>query len=174
MEKEDNNEDFRKYFDPKEYITKIVGATDEEEEEVPAKNESTTDNLISLLTDPKNKHLKEETLLNLKKDKGDEALLIAIASPKSDKNRYPLVAACWESEINFSKYLSFFILLALDPDYLVSMEAMTVISTMEGPFNKDHVTEGIKKVKAAKKDITTEKAVLFNDLVVTLESFLIE
>jgi hypothetical protein len=91
------------------------------------------------LTDPANKALKEGTLLTLKKEKGGNILLLAIASPNAKEVRHKLVAACWESEINFSHYFSFFVLLALDPDYLVSLEAITVISTMEGPFKNEDV-----------------------------------
>lgn len=166
----ETNDDIKKYFNPEEYITKIVGKEDEEEPSTPGDKKVV--DLIDLLTNPANKNVKEETLLTLKKEKGEELLLIAIASPEAKENKHKLVAACWESEINFSKYLPFFILLSLDKDYLVSLEAITVISTMEGPFTKDHLTDGIKKVKAAKNETTSEKEVLLNDLVVTLEDLL--
>jgi ABC-type Fe3+-citrate transport system substrate-binding protein len=169
----ENNEDFKKYFDSKNYITKIIGVEEEKEEQGKLiKTEDKISKIINLLTDPANKSFKEATLLNLKKEKGGDLLLLAIASPKADKNRHQLVAACWESEINFSKYLPFFILLALDTDYLVSLEAMTVISTMEGPFEKDTLNNAIKKVKETQKNITSEKAILLNDLVYTLEGFI--
>lgn len=166
----EEQEDFKKYFDSKKYITKIIGV--EEEIEIPVKSEDKISKLISLLTDPANKAFKEQTLLNLKKEKAGDILLLAIASPKADKNRHLLVAACWESEINFNKYLPFFILLALDTDYLVSLEAMTVITNMEGPFENEKVKAGIKKLKETKKNITSEKAVLLNDLIHTLEGFI--
>jgi hypothetical protein len=166
----ENKDDFKKYFDSKNYITKIIGL--EDELEIQIKSEDKISKFISLLTDPANKNLKEATLLNLKKEKGGDILLLAIASPKSDKNRHLLIAACWESEINFSQYLPFFILLALDTDYLVSLEAITVISNMEGPFNNENVKEGIEKIKAIQKNITSEKAVLLNDLIDTLEGFI--
>jgi hypothetical protein len=166
----EEQEDFKKYFDSKKYITKIIGASDEPE--VPVKSEDKISKLISLLTDPANKAFKEQTLINLKKDNGGDILLLAIASPKSDKNRHQLIAACWESEINFSKYLPFFILLTLNDDYLISLEAMTVISNMEGPFNNENVNAGIKKVKEKQKNITSEKAVLLNDLIYTLEGYI--
>lgn len=167
----ENKEDFKKYFDTKNYITKIVGLGDDEME-IPAKSEDKISKLISLLTDPANKPFKEETLLNLKKNKGGDILLLAIASPKSDKNRHQLIAACWESEINFSKYLPFFLLLSLDADYLVSLEAMTVISNMEGPFDQKSVKDGIQKIKEEQKKLSSEKAVLLNDLIYTLEGFI--
>jgi hypothetical protein len=166
----ENTEDAKKYFDAKQYITKIIG--DDGEVDATTVDESKVSTLISLLTDPANKELKEGALLTLKKEKGGDLLLVAIASPKAKDVRHKLVAACWESEINFSHYLSFFILLALDNDYLVSLEAITVISTMEGPFKNDDVQEAINKVKTAQKNITTEKLVLLNDLVDTLKTFI--
>jgi hypothetical protein len=168
---ESTEEDLKKYFDSNEYITKIIGTSDESIAATDSKENKVPD-LIALLTDPANKNLKEETLLTLKKEKAGDLLLLAIANPKAKENRHKLVAACWESEINFSKYLPFFILLVLDSDYLVSLEAITVISTMEGPFNNDHVKDGIAKVKNAKKNNESERVVLLNDLVATLESFI--
>ncbi len=166
----ENTDDLKKYFDSKEYITQIIGI---DKAEAPKASESELTNLISLLTNPENKAFKEETLLTLKKEKAGDRLLLAIASPKAKTNKHLLVAACWESEINFSKYLSFFLILALDSDDLVSLEAITVISTMEGPFDTNAVKEGIKKVKAfIQNSATVPRTVLLNDLVFTLEEFL--
>jgi hypothetical protein len=168
----ENNNDLKKYFNSKEYSTAIIGG--ESGEPVAALSESKISTLISLLTDPSNKDIREEALITLKKEKGGELLLAAIASPKSEGKKNVLVAACWESEINFSKYLPFFILLALNDDYLISLEAITVIENMEGPFEKKHLTEGIQKLKEKKKSTDSEKQVLFNDLMVTLETYLQE
>jgi hypothetical protein len=118
-----------------------------------------------------NRDVKEETLMTLKKEKAGEILLAAIASPQAKNNKHSLVAACWESEINFSKYLSFFIILALDADYLVSLEAITVIEEMDGPFNPTDIVEGIKKIKTAQQNSSAERIVLLNDLINTLQNF---
>lgn len=170
MDKEENKDGLKKYFNPEEYVTKIVGSTDDSnidnimEEKISA--------IVSLLTDPENKELKEETLLTLKKENAGDLLITAIFNSKMKQKKHILVAACWESEINFSSQVPFFVNLALDTDYLVSLEAITVIENMEGPFNVTHVNEGIIKVKEYQKSITSEKAVLLNDLVAKLESFL--
>ncbi len=166
----ENNDDLKKYFDSKEYSTTIIGG--KEGDEIPVVNEDKLTALISLLTDQSNKDVREEALVTLKKNKGEELLLTAIASPKSDGKKHLLVAACWESEINLSKYLPFFILLAISDDYLVSLEAITTIENMEGPFDATQLKNGIKKVKEKQKAISSEKAVLLNDLVVTLEKHL--
>jgi hypothetical protein len=167
----EDNSDLKKYFNSKEYHTSIIGV---DKGELPPVNESKISTLISLLTDPSNREIKEEALLTLKKEKGGELLLAAIASPKSDRKKHILVAACWESEINFSKYLPFFILLALHDDYLIALEAITTIENMEGPFDQEHIKEGLKKIKEKKNSLNSEKAVILNDLIVTLENFISE
>ncbi len=165
----DASDQLKKYFNSKEYATTIIG--NPEGVSAPLTKEDKISSLISMLTDPANKEIKEEALVTLKKEKGGDTLLLAIASPKAKDVRHLLVAACWESEINYSKYLPFFILLALDENYLTSLEAITTIETMEGPFTDADVKAAIKKVKEFKKNITTERQVLLNDLVVTLEGF---
>lgn len=164
----ENSDDIRKYFDSKEYNTAIIGK--EGGGGPAAQDEGKISTLITLLTDPASKDVKEQALLTLKKEKkGAELLLMAIASPKSDGHRHTLVAACWESEINFSKYLPFFILLALQDDYLVSLEAITVIEHMEGPFEEAHLSNAIGKVKEKQKGLDSERAVLLNDLLHSLQ-----
>lgn len=175
------NIDPKKLFDPKEYITQVVAADEAEtaEEEVieakepenGSKSEEQIEQIVSLLTDPIHKDVRHETLTNLKKENKSELLLVAVAKHKNHELQHRLVAACWEAEINYSKYLPFFVLLALDDNYLVSLEAITVISTMEGPFEKKHVVDGIAKCKAKQAELTTEKAVLFNDLIDALKGF---
>jgi len=161
-------ENFKKYFDNKEYVTKIVGAEEETEGSTVANDKITS--LIQLLTLSENKDFKEETLMILKKEKAGDLLITAIK--KTKKNKHILVAACWESEIDFSNHLPYFIDLALDSDYLVSLEAITVISTMEGPFVADDVKSSISKVKEEQKKLNSERVVLLNDLAITLEVFL--
>lgn len=169
----DATDNLKKYFNSKEYATTIIGNT-ADGVSAPVTSEDKISALISLLTDPANKEIKEEALLTLKKEKGGDTLLLAIANPKAKDVRHILVAACWESEINYSKYLPFFILLALDENYLISLEAITTIENMEGPFTKTDVNAAIKKVKEFKKNITTERQVLLNDLIDTLTGFLTE
>ena len=165
----ESNDELKKYFNSKEYNTTIIGKSGESKPEV---NESKISGLLSLLTDPANKDIREDALISLKKNKGEELLLTAIASPESDGKKHLLVSACWESEINFSKYLPFFILLVCGDDYLVTLEAITTIENMEGPFDPEHLKNGIKKIKDKQKTLTNERAVLLNDLVATLENFL--
>jgi hypothetical protein len=174
---EDGTKDPKKLFNPKEYITHIIdvdGLLNDDDEENPQVSSKTEDEMaliISLLTDPAHKTVRHETLTNIKKEKKGETLLVAIAQNKNAAIQHFLIAACWEAELDLSKYLPFFVLLALDDNYLVSLEAMTVISTMEGPFDSKHVSDAIAKTKAKQATLTDEKAVLLNDLIDALRGF---
>ena len=161
--------DPKKLFNSKDYITKIINVSEDGTTSDEYKSDNIT-SLVELLTLPENKDFREETLLTLKKENAGELLIKSIK--KNKKHKSVLVAACWESEINFSKHLSFFINLAIDTNYLVSLEAITVIETMEGPFETNAVNEGIKLVKEELKKLNSERTVLLNDLINTLESFL--
>ena len=167
MENE-NKSDLQKFFDEKQYRTAIMNNGEEFETNEPKGDKLAA--LISLLTDPSNKDVKEETLLALKKEKAGGLLITAIKSPKAKKHKAILIAACWESEINFSNQLPFFTELVMDSDYLVSLEATTVIENMEGPFNENDLKDSIKALKEFKKKISTEQIVLVNDLIDVLQS----
>jgi len=58
----------------------------------------------------------------------------------------------------------------MDADYLVSLEATTVIETMEGPFNENDLKNSIAALKEFKKKISTEQVVLINDLIDVLQT----
>ena len=177
----EEEEDPKKYFDPKKYATKIVSVNDIDEADndqnksKPQSKEEAAEleieTIIALLTDPKHKAYKNETLSSLKKDRKEDFLLLAIAKNQNSNIQHLLVAACWEAEIDFSKYLPFFVKLVFDENYLVCIEAITVISTMEGPFDKNHVSTAIADVKNAKDLALDEKEVLYNDLLETLKTF---
>ncbi len=158
----ENKDDIKKYFDEKQYITAIVGAN--ESIETAIDNSDKVSTLISLLTDDAHKHIKEEALITLKKEKGGYLLLAAIEKVKEVNKKRILIAACWESEIDFTEHLSFFVSLLSSDDYFVFLEALTVIENMEGTFNKKDLADSIEKIKTYKKNITSEQIVLLNDL----------
>jgi len=156
----ENEKEFtQKLFDENQYHTIFVGNEGNDE------SKDVITNLIDLLTLTENKDFKEEALLTLKREKAGDLLIHAIENPKSKEVKAIIVAACWESEINFSNNLPFFVELVMNGDYLVSLEAMTVIENMEGPFEDNSLPEAIKTLKKFKAKLTDEKQVLVNDLV---------
>lgn len=76
-------------------------------------------------------------------------LFEAIENPALINFQRVLVSACWESGINYSMHLKFFVNLAAKSDYLTCLECVTVIENMEGPFDEQELTECIEFTKNA-------------------------
>lgn len=74
-------------------------------------------------------------------------VLKSIISETADKDvKQVVVAACWECGLNFSVHLPFFVDIVLDEDYLISIEAFTVIENMPGPFVDEDVQQCLDAV----------------------------
>ena len=103
------------------------------------------DSLIVQLTDPRMRETKDEALRLLKEHNSQELLVSVIAAEEDLSKRRTLIAACWETGLDFSKHLLFFVELAVDGDYDTCLEAMTVITeNMAGPFDAAEVEKAGK------------------------------
>lgn len=169
MADQDKNKDidYKKFFDPNQYNTVIVKKDGHTEF-----NDDKIANLVKLLTDPANKEYRRDVLSALRENQQNAVpiLVEAISSYKHQENRHMLVAACWEAELNFSTHLVFFTRLTTEEDYLTAIEAVTVIETMAGPFNKKEVSESIAVIEDFLAKEGHEKAPLLQDLLITLQS----
>jgi len=103
-------------------------------------------------------------LFDLKDPKVLPVLINEIQNPENKEYQRILVSACWESSINCSAYLPFFIDLAIISDYLICLECLTVIENMEGPFELKELNEAIEKVKNAADEDEEGKFELLNSI----------
>ncbi len=83
---------------------------------------------------------------DLKNPESVEVLKSIIDETNDKDTKQVLVAACWENGLNFSVQLPFFVDLVLDEDYLISIEAFTVIENMPGPFVNEDVQQCLDTV----------------------------
>jgi len=109
----------------------------EEAGEAPLKKEKKSDKdeaaikqLIELLGSHNSEH-KDAGLELLKNEKSIDFLLEAITETEHKNQKAVLIAACWESGLDFKGHELFFADLALDTDMFVSLEAITVLDTIE-------------------------------------------
>lgn len=166
IENTDNEESAEKYFDEKNYSTLIIGAE---------KNEGTeqeTSDIVSLLITGLREN-KTEALRILKEDKGQLALLTAIDDVPHKTDRALLIAACWESGMDFSEHFDKFLTYAGDDDALVSLEAITVLDSIETFSSTSILENGIKALDKliAKKHIN---AGLMEDLKLRFQDIISE
>jgi hypothetical protein len=137
---ENGEENTEKYFDGNNYSTLIVGS-----DKFATPQKLLIEEVIAALTsgDPS---LKEEALRELKEQKAQQALMDAIEDDDYKKHRQLLVAACWESGLDFSAYLDLFIELAGNKDLLISIEAITALEQIDHFESKDVLQQAITQI----------------------------
>lgn len=130
-------------------------------------NESVIPHIVKVLVNHPLEDVKNAVshfLFDLKDAKVLPTLINEIQNPENKEYQRVLVSACWESSMNCSAYLPFFIDLAIISDYMVCLECFTVIENMEGPFELQEINEAIEKVKNAADEDEEGKYELLNSI----------
>jgi hypothetical protein len=128
--------DPKKLFDEKEYSTLIINR------EGFSKKENSSADLIEGLLEPGSTRAEHEQIFaELKKANAGDMLLGAIAQASSPREKKTLIAACWESGIDFSQHFLFFCRFVLDGDFETGLEALTVIEEMENIPSRNDVDQ---------------------------------
>jgi HEAT repeat protein len=81
-----------------------------------------------------------------------------------------LVAACWQSGLDFSKYLLVFAKLFVNSDYLTSLEAFTVLEESFPNATDQDRTECIRYLRQSENLVIDDKLPLFRELRKVIES----
>lgn len=128
--------------------------------------------LISQLTGPDARELKDEVLHTLKAGESQELLVETIAMKDYVKHRKVLIASCWECGLDFSAHLDFFVSLLGDKktDDLSCIEIVTVIEEMPGPFDNKTIDSSIEKLKSIAID-NPLRNVLIEGIITHLNNF---
>lgn len=108
---------------------------------------------------------------DLKNPEAVEMLKIIIETTKDNDVKQTITAACWECGLNFSVHLPFFVDLVLDEDYLISIEAFTVIENMPGPFVDEDVQQCLDTVYNWLEGPGNENEGIVNSLLEVLKGF---
>jgi|SRR5690554_34561 len=53
----------------------------------------------------------------------------------------PLLTTIWNTKVDYSEYIVDFVSLAVQYDFLVALECLTIIENMEGPFEEHHILD---------------------------------
>lgn len=138
-----------KLFDEKEYATLIIGSDDT------SKKNIANGDLVTILVSPKtSREEKDEALIKLKENNATTILVSAIQKTKNLKQKASLLAACWETGLDFSKDYLMFVELVNSTDFLVSFEALTVILEMDAEIDSDTLKKAMAILKSNKTDNT--------------------
>jgi GH24 family phage-related lysozyme (muramidase) len=134
--------DPEKLFDEKEYATLIIGNEDGSKKDI-----LNADLITVLISEKTSREEKDEALVLLKTNQAKDMLLKAISKTKNAKQKATIIAACWETGLDFSKEYLTFIELICSSDFNVSFEAFTVITEMENEVDKETLMKAITILK---------------------------
>src|ERR1044072_4303994 len=148
-DKDKNNENDKAepfYHENEEYRSAFFGKIpDKVIEEIPQKyNEKLIETLVAQLTGPGAREIKDEVLKVLKEGESQDLLMEIIGMKEYVNPRRILLAACWESGLDFSEYLEKFIALLSEKstDTPSALEIVTIIEEMPGPFTNERIEIG--------------------------------
>lgn len=116
-------------------------------------------------------HAARTIFFDLKNQESVEMMKSIIEETKDKDAKQVLVAACWENGLNFSVHLPFFVDLVLDEEYLISIEAFTVIENMPGPFVNEDVQQCLDTVHIWLDGPGSENEGIVNSLLEVLKGF---
>lgn len=125
QEQESFEENNQKYFDEKKFRTIIIGKDG-------IKNTDDLKDVIDELAEGKIVAEERDELLNkVKASNPEKALLKAVSSVKDRAKKARLISIYWEIGLDCTSDFLFFVKQACEGDYLIAMECLTVIETIE-------------------------------------------
>jgi len=108
--------------------------------------------LFDLLSTSKSEEIKKSIsqLLSNLKDKDSVPLLVAaIQNPGYQSELKQLVSSCWENGLDYSYYLTVFVDLMIQKDFIIAFEAYTVIVNTETKIDQNLLDIEIDKLEKA-------------------------
>lgn len=151
--------------------TKILASTLQEVKK--SGNAALIPELISLLRRTNKKEIKNqilEILNNLKTQASANELAQAIRKNKQKDLLSQLVAACWKNGMDYTEFIGDFIDIFLQYDYIMALDAFTVIENSTKHVSDDSIASIIKKLKNHVPEMDENKKVLTRELIQILQN----
>jgi hypothetical protein len=135
QEKDSFEQQNQKYFDEKQFRTIIIGKDG-------IKNTDDLKDAVDELAEGKIAPEEREELLNkVKASNPEKALLKAVSSIKDKAKKARLISVYWEIGLDCTADFLFFVKQACEGDYLIAMECLTVIETIENEVSAADLKE---------------------------------
>lgn len=151
----------KKLFDEEQYSTLIVNR------EGFSKKENDIADLIETLLDEKTtRQQSEDIFLKLKETKAQSLLVSSIQTAKKNEEKAKLIAASWESGLDFTPHFLFFAELVGNDDFQIAMEALTVVENIESQIDESILTKALEIAQSVK----STHADLINELITNIKN----
>lgn len=115
-----------------------------------------------------------EFLSSLKSSGAVVKVMESVYNPNYAHHQIKILSTIWNSPLDYSKYLSEFVALAVKGDFMVALECLTILENLEGPFEESAILEsqlllkdyheGVYSKDGQKDHLISEIALLFKDM----------
>jgi aryl carrier-like protein len=126
--------------------------------------------ILHLTQNPEIKSKVAELFANLKESDAIPLIVEAIQNQKYAPELKELVSSCWENGLDYSNYLSLFIGLLIDCDFLIAFEAYTVIMNTISKIDQTKIDMEIDRLEKALPTTEEHKRQLILDVIDFLPS----
>lgn len=130
--------------------------------------------LLDALYDSENQEISDEIFAFLYDLKSPEALHVLVDFIQNDFDsiwKTELITSIWQAGLDAAEYLSVFVDIVIEDEFLTAFEAVTVIENIQTQVPLDILDDNIKKIEASLHVITQDKRTLAESLIFTLKNF---
>lgn len=78
---------------------------------------------------------------DIKSTSSAQTIMDILLDEEYNEIHLPLLSTIWNSKVDYSEYIVDFVSLAVQYDFLVALECLTIIENMEGPFEEHHILD---------------------------------
>jgi hypothetical protein len=124
--------------------------------------------LIDLLHSTNNDEVKKKVYSILSELKHSDSIPIIIEAIRNKKylpEQEMLIRSCWENGLDFTPYISIFVDLVIQGDYMTAFEAFTVIENLEGFISVEDIDNLLSKLEKMLPTALEERKVLISELI---------
>ena len=126
--------------------------------------------LLHLTSNPEIKSKITGLFANLKESDAIPLIVEAIQNQKYAPELKELVASCWETGLDYSNYLTLFVDLLVESDFLVAYDSYPVIVNMTAKIDQVKIDAEIDRLEEAMKTASDQKKALMLDVIDFLPS----
>ena len=115
-----------------------------------------------------------EFLACLKDSKARSIMMDLIQQTELKEYQQLLLSTIWNSPLDYTDYLEVFVDLALKGDFIITLECLTIIENLDGPFSEKSVMEAQVLLGAyaeSNPDKNSQKGMLISEIALLIKDF---
>ena len=140
-------------------------------------NETVIYPILRLLT-PTEEHndknqLLQEFLCTIKDSAVKDTIINSLSEEEFKPIRNKVLSVIWNSPLDFSEYLDYFVRIAIEGTFMESVECLTILENLEGPFEEEQLMEAqviLSSLKDQKFDV--QKSTIISEIALLIKSFI--